>query len=144
MAEIDARVREVLGAKYDLGLFANPFLRMGSPEDDPVDAKADSRLHRAPAREIARETIVLLENRNQTLPLKKTGTIALVGPLADSGIDIIGTWSAQGVPELAVTLRAGIAKAIEGKARLISARGANITDDPHDRCAYQPPELGQA
>ena len=131
MAEIDARVREVLGAKYDLGLFANPFLRMGSPADDPPNAKADSRLHRAPAREIARETIVLMENRNQTLPLKKAGTIALVGPLADSGIDIIGTWSGQGIPELAVTLRAGIEKAIEGKAQLITARGANITDSLH-------------
>ena len=131
MAEIDARVREVLGAKYDLGLFANPFLRMGSPADDPADAKANSRLHRTPARDIARDTIVLLENRNQTLPLKKAGTIALVGPLADSGIDIIGTWSAQGIPELAVTLRAGIEEAIEGKARLIMARGANITDDPN-------------
>lgn len=130
MTELDDRVREVLGAKYDLGLFANPFIRMGSPADDPKDDKADSRLHRQPAREIARETIVLLENRNQTLPLKKSGTIALVGPLADSGIDIIGTWSAQGVPELAVTLRAGLEKALEGKARLLQARGANITDDP--------------
>ncbi len=130
MTEIDARVRDVLGAKYDLGLFANPFLRMGSPADDPADVKADSRLHRAPAREIARQTIVLLENRNQTLPLKKAGTIALVGPLADSGMDILGTWSAQGVPELAVTLRAGIEQAIEGKARLLMARGANIVDDP--------------
>lgn len=130
VAELDERVREVLGAKYDLGLFANPFLRMGKPEDDPVDDKAESRLHRPPSREIARETIVLLENRNQTLPLKKAGTIALVGPLADSGIDIIGTWSAQGVPELAVTLRAGIAAAIAGKAKLITARGANVADDP--------------
>lgn len=128
-AELDACVREVLGAKYDLGLFANPFLRMGKPADDPVDEKADSRLHRQPAREIARQTIVLLENRNQTLPLKKTGTIALVGPLADSGLDILGSWSAQGVAELAVTLQAGIETAIKGKARLLTARGANITDD---------------
>lgn len=127
---LDARVREVLGVKYDLGLFANPFLRMGSPADDPEDDKADSRLHRQPAREVGRQTIVLLENRNQTLPLKKSGTIALVGPLADAGMDILGSWSAQGVPELAVTLRAGIEKAIEGKARLLVARGANIADDP--------------
>jgi beta-glucosidase len=130
MDELDARVREVLGAKYDLGLFANPFIRMGSPADDAEDNKAESRLNRPPAREVARETIVLLENRNQTLPLKKTGKIALVGPMADSGIDILGTWSAQGVPELAVTLRAGIEKAVEGKARLLLARGANVTDDP--------------
>lgn len=129
MAELDACVREVLGAKYDLGLFANPFLRMGKPADDPVNEKADSRLHRQPAREIARQTIVLLENRNQTLPLKKTGTIALVGPLADSGLDILGSWSAQGVAEQAVTVRAGIEKAIEGKARLLTARGSNVLDD---------------
>ena len=37
MADLDACVREVLGAKFDMGLFANPFLRMGKPEDDPVD-----------------------------------------------------------------------------------------------------------
>ncbi len=129
MPELDARVREVLGVKWDLGLFADPFLRMGKPEDDPVDDKADNRLHRQPAREIARETIVLLENRNRTLPLKKAGTIALVGPLADSGLDILGSWSAQGVAKLAVTLRAGIEKAVEGKARLLTARGCNITDD---------------
>ncbi|CAH1660377.1 beta-D-glucoside glucohydrolase, periplasmic [Hyphomicrobiales bacterium] len=129
MAELDARVREVLGAKYDLGLFADPFLRMGKPEDDPADVRAENRLHREPAREIARETIVLLENRNQTLPLKKSGTIALVGPLADSGLDILGSWSAQGVAEQAVTIKAGIEKAIEGKAKLLTARGANVLDD---------------
>ena len=130
MAELDARVRAVLGVKYDLGLFADPFLRMGRPEDDPVDVKAESRLHRQPAREIARETIVLLENRNQTLPLKKSGTIALVGPLADSGLDMLGSWSAQGVGDQAVTLRAGLENAIKGKAQLRFARGSNITDDP--------------
>ena len=129
MSELDARVREVLGVKYDLGLFADPFLRMGSPADDPADEKAESRLHRQPAREIARETIVLLENRNQILPLKKAGTIALVGPLADSGLDILGSWSAQALATQAVTLRAGIEAAIEGKARLLTARGANILDD---------------
>jgi beta-glucosidase len=130
MAELDARVREVLGAKYDMGLFANPFLRMGKAEDDPADVRADDRLHREPAREIARDTIVLLENRNQTLPLKKQGTIALVGPLADSGLDILGSWSAQGVAEQAVTVKAGIEKAIGDKAKLIVARGSNVLDDP--------------
>lgn len=130
MAELDARVRAVLGVKYDLGLFADPFLRMGKPEDDPVNEKADSRLHRQPAREIARDTIVLLENRNQTLPLKKAGTVALVGPLADSGLDILGSWSAQGVATQAVTVRAGFETALAGKAQILHARGCNITDDP--------------
>ncbi|MCO5091016.1 beta-glucosidase BglX [Bosea sp. (in: a-proteobacteria)] len=129
MAELDARVREVLGAKYDMGLFADPFLRMGKPEDDPADVRSSDRLHREPAREIARDTIVLLENRNQTLPLKREGTIALVGPLADSGLDILGSWSAQAVAGQAVTIKAGIEKAIEGKAKLLTARGANVLDD---------------
>lgn len=129
MAELDACVREVLGAKYDMGLFANPFLRMGKQEDDPADVRSNDRLHREPAREIARESIVLLENRNQTLPLKKQGTIALVGPLADSGLDILGSWSAQGVAEQAVTVKAGIEKAIGDKAKLLIARGANVLDD---------------
>jgi len=129
MAELDARVREVLGIKYDLGLFRDPFLRMGVPADDPADVKAENRLHRLPAREIARETIVLLENRNGTLPLKKAGTIALVGPLADSGLDMLGSWAAQGDATLAVTLRAGIEKAVGDKAKLLVARGANVTDD---------------
>ena len=129
MAELDACVREVLGAKYDMGLFANPFLRMGKAEDDPVDVRSNDRLHREPAREIARDTIVLLENRNQTLPLKKQGTIALVGPLADSGLDILGSWSAQGVADQAVTVKAGIERAIGDKAKLVTARGANVLDD---------------
>jgi len=129
MAELDARVREVLGAKYDMGLFANPFLRMGKVEDDPTDVRSNDRLHREPAREVARDTIVLLENRNQTLPLKKQGTIALVGPLADSGLDILGSWSAQGVAEQAVTVKAGIEKAIGDKVKLIVARGSNVLDD---------------
>jgi beta-glucosidase len=129
MADLDACVREVLGAKFDMGLFANPFLRMGKPEDDPADVRSNDRLHREPAREVARETIVLLENRNQTLPLKKQGTIALIGPLADSGLDILGSWSAQGVAEQAVTVKAGIEKAIGDKAKLLIARGANVLDD---------------
>ncbi|RYF33686.1 MAG: beta-glucosidase BglX, partial [Comamonadaceae bacterium] len=127
--EIDNAVREVLGAKYDMGLFHDPFLRIGKAVDDPVELKADSRLHRAPARDMARRSMVLLENRHRTLPLKKAGTIALIGPLADSQVDILGAWSGQGVPELAVTLRQGMARAIGDKARLLVARGANITED---------------
>lgn len=127
--EIDNAVREVLGAKYDLGLFHDPFLRIGQAEGDPADLKADSRLHRIPARVVARKSLVLLENRDRTLPLSKKATIALVGPLADSQVDILGAWSAQGVPALAVTLRRGMARAIDGQARLLFARGSNVTDD---------------
>ncbi|RRV14974.1 beta-glucosidase BglX [Pseudomonas saudiphocaensis] len=126
---IDQAVREVLGAKYELGLFHEPFLRIGKASDDPREVNAESRLHRQAAREVARQSLVLLENRNATLPLKKTATIALVGPLADSHIDMLGSWSAAGVAKQTVTLRQGIQAALDEGGRLIHARGANITDD---------------
>ena len=129
MAVLDNAVREVLGAKYDMGLFHDAFRRIGRAEDDPADPKADSRLHREPARDVARRSLVLLENRNATLPLKKNATVALVGPLADAPIDMIGVWSAQALPAQAVTLRAGMARALEGQGRLLYARGANVTED---------------
>ncbi|WP_438826834.1 beta-glucosidase BglX [Pseudomonas lopnurensis] len=128
---IDAAVREVLGAKYDMGLFHDPFRRIGVAEDDPQDVNAESRLHRAAARAVARQSLVLLENRGETLPLEKRGTIALVGPLADSPVDMLGSWSAAGVARQAVTLRQGMREALGDAAVLLHARGANVTDDAH-------------
>jgi beta-glucosidase len=127
--EIDAAVREVLGAKYDMGLFHDPYLRIGAAEDDPVDLDAENRLHRPAAREVARKSMVLLENRDATLPLSKSARIALVGPLADAPIDMLGSWSAAGNFRNAVTLRAGLAAAMGTQGRLTYARGANITGD---------------
>jgi beta-glucosidase len=128
-ADIDNAVREVLGAKYDMGLFADPYRRIGVATEDPADTNADSRLHRAAARDVARKTLVLLKNEAHTLPLKKQGTIALVGPLADAPIDMMGSWSAAAVPEQSITLRAGLRNALGDKAKIVYAKGANISDD---------------
>ena len=128
-SDLDNAVREVLGAKYDMGLFADPYLRIGKAEDDPADVKADSRLHRAEAREVARKSLVLLKNQNETLPLKKQARIALVGPLAKAPIDIMGSWAAAGQPAQSVTVFDGMRNAIGQQGNLIYARGANITDD---------------
>jgi beta-glucosidase len=130
MREIDNAVREVLGTKYDLGLFHDPFLRIGKAQDDPPDAKAESRLHRPPARAVARKSMVLLENRNRTLPLKKGATIALVGPLADAHVDMLGIWSGQALAAQTITLRQGMEAAVPDKAKLLYARGANVTEIP--------------
>jgi len=127
---VDQAVREVLGAKYDLGLFHDPYRRIGKASDDPPEVNAESRLHRQAARDVARQSLVLLENRNDVLPLDKAATIALVGPLADSHIDMLGSWSGAGVAKQAVTLRQGLQAALGERESLIYARGANITDDP--------------
>ncbi|MDF9905592.1 UNVERIFIED_ORG: beta-glucosidase [Pseudomonas reinekei] len=129
-SDIDNAVRAVLDAKYDMGLFKDPYLRIGKAEDDPVDTYADSRLHRAEARDVARRSQVLLKNRNEILPLKKTAKIALVGPLAKAPIDMMGSWAAAGRPAQSVTLFDGMTNALGDKSTLIYARGANITSDP--------------
>ncbi|MHA6141187.1 beta-glucosidase BglX [Pseudomonas mohnii] len=128
-SDIDNAVRAVLDAKYDMGLFKDPYLRIGKAEDDPADTYADSRLHRAEARDVARRSQVLLKNRNETLPLKKTAKIALVGPLVKAPIDMMGSWAAAGKPAQSVTLFDGMNAAVADKATLIYARGANITND---------------
>ncbi|WP_415767665.1 beta-glucosidase BglX [Pseudomonas sp. ZB1P45] len=128
-SNIDNAVREVLGAKYDMGLFEDPYRRIGVAGEDPADNNAENRLHRAQAREVARKTLVLLKNENGLLPLKKEGVIALIGPLAKSTVDIMGSWSASGVPSQSVTIYDGLKNAMD-KGSLIYARGANLTEDP--------------
>jgi len=129
MAEIDDAARHVLNVKYDMGLFNDPYSHLGPKESDPQDTNAESRLHRAEARDVARKSIVLLKNRLETLPLKRSGTIALIGPLADSQRDIMGSWSAAGVAKQSVTLLQGMKNATAGKATLLYAKGANISDN---------------
>ncbi|HEY0286582.1 MAG TPA: beta-glucosidase BglX [Pseudomonas sp.] len=129
--EVDQAVREVLGAKWEMGLFASPFLRIGSADNDPADRNAESRLHREAARDVARKSIVLLKNDNQTLPLKKQGTIAVIGPLAKSSMDMMGSWSAAGLARQTVSAYDGLENAVGDKAKLVFALGANVTDNQH-------------
>ncbi len=78
---------------------------------------------------MARESLVLLKNRLDTLPLKKSGTIAVVGALADSKRDMMGSWSAAGVADQSVTVLTGIKEALGDNGKVIYAKGANVTDD---------------
>lgn len=134
-ATLDDAVRHVLNVKYDMGLFRDPYVHFGPAGSDPADTNAESRLHRAEARQVARESLVLLKNRLNTLLLPKQGTLAVVGPLADSKRDIMGSWSAAGRADQSVTLLEGIRNAVGDKAKVLYARGANITDH-QDLIAY--------
>ncbi|MBS0000711.1 MAG: beta-glucosidase BglX [Cyclobacteriaceae bacterium] len=126
--DIDTACRRVLEAKYMMGLFADPFkyLDSGRLQTDVVNAR-----HLQAAREIAAHSIVLLKNENQTLPLEKSGTIALVGPLADNKDDLLGTWVLVPDRNRTVSIREGIADVAGGNVEILYARGANITDDPY-------------
>ena len=124
MAEIDQACRRVLEAKYKLGLFADPY-RYCDKSRRATDIYTTE--HRQAARNLAAETFVLLKNDN-VLPLKKQGTIALIGPLADTKSNIPGSWSPTATCEYP-TLREGMQRALQGKATLLYAQGSNICSD---------------
>jgi len=130
VAEVDNAARHVLNVKYDMGLFRDAYSHLGPAGSDPQDTNAEDRLHRVQAREVAAQSLVLLKNWQQILPLKKQGTIALIGPLADSQRDIMGSWSAAGVAKQSVSLLQGMREAVANNATLLYARGSNITDNP--------------
>ncbi|MBK4714170.1 MULTISPECIES: beta-glucosidase BglX [Tenebrionibacter/Tenebrionicola group] len=128
LAELDDAARHVLNVKYDMGLFNDPYRHLGPKESDPQDTNAESRLHREAARKVARESLVLLKNRQQTLPLKKSGTLAVVGPLADSQRDMMGSWSGAGTISQTVTVLQGIRNVAGDKVNILYAKGANVTN----------------
>lgn len=124
--EIDLACRRVLEAKYKLGLFDNPYKSM----DADKEAKEElSAANRAVAREITKHSFVLLKNDNQTLPLKKGGSIALVGPLADNHRDMLGTWVIAGEWQKSVSVMEGIKNVADNNVTINYAKGANITED---------------
>ncbi|MEO9070370.1 MAG: beta-glucosidase BglX [Ginsengibacter sp.] len=124
--EIDDACRRILEAKYKLGLFDDPY-RYCNDEREKTELMSDANLKAA--REIAERCFVLLKNNNQVLPLKKSGTIALIGPLADNKRNMLGTWSVSGDPEKSVTIMQGIKNAAGNDVNILYAKGANISDD---------------
>ncbi|QHS62625.1 beta-glucosidase BglX [Chitinophaga agri] len=104
---IDSAVYHILAAKYDLGLFKDPFKYC---DNERAAKEIMSAENLAAAQKIAERSIVLLKNENQLLPLKKEAKIALIGPLANSQRDMIGNWSAAGDYTRAVTLLEALKK----------------------------------
>ncbi|WP_370531450.1 beta-glucosidase BglX [Gilliamella apicola] len=127
-ARINQACRHVLELKYDMGLFSDPHRNL-DPKLDIETMFADNRLHRQEAREVARRSIVLLKNNNNVLPISKNAKIAVVGPLADSKRDILGSWSAAGRTSLAVTPLEGIKHAANNAQSVDYAFGANLSND---------------
>lgn len=126
MAEINNACRKVLEAKYKLGLFSDPY-RYVNDTRPGKEIFTDS--NRNFSREIAKRSFVLLKNQNEVLPLKKSGKIALVGPLADNQRNMLGTWVVAGEWQKSVSVMQGIKNATADSLQIFYAKGANITDD---------------
>ncbi len=126
MAQIDQAVRRVLEAKYKLGLFEDPYRYCDAKREKKELYTAE---HRQTARDIAAQTFVLLKNDKNVLPLKKQGSIALIGPLADTRNNLPGCWSTGDKPEKYSTIKEAMQRYLGDKATVVYAQGSNIYDD---------------
>lgn len=120
---LDEAVRRILRVKFALGLFEHPYTQT-TPAYEPTPEK------RAQARKVADETIVLLKNdpvegEGALLPLAKSAKkVALIGPLADSAKDMLGSWAGLGDPKMAISLRQALEERLGD--RLLYARGCGV------------------
>ncbi|HET6668626.1 MAG TPA: glycoside hydrolase family 3 N-terminal domain-containing protein [Pyrinomonadaceae bacterium] len=125
MTNIDEAVRRVLRIKFRLGLFEKPYADEARERVSILTPE-----HLAAARESAARSLVLLKNEGNVLPLSKTlKAIAVVGPLADSQKDVIGSWTGDGKAEDAVTLLAGLKSKVSPQTTVNYAKGCEINDD---------------
>ncbi|PIB33405.1 beta-glucosidase [Gaetbulibacter sp. 5U11] len=124
--DIDTAVKRILTAKYQLGLFDDPYKYC-----DVNRAKTEifTQENRDFARTVGAESMVLLKNENQTLPLKKSSTIALIGPLANTSVNMAGTWSVATDQEKSKTVLDGLKSVVADKANILYAKGSNVDYD---------------
>ncbi|MFI5014330.1 MAG: beta-glucosidase BglX [Hyphomicrobiales bacterium] len=111
IAAVDAAVSRVLALKVELGLFRDPYRRVGGarPLGAPRARKAPGAKKRRLAREAACRSIVLLKNQDGLLPLRDdVGPVAVIGPLGDAKEEMLGPWSAAGVPAEVVSVIEGL------------------------------------
>jgi beta-glucosidase len=124
--DIDNACRLILEAKYKLGLFDNPYKYC---DENRAKTEIFTDANRAEARKIAADCFVLLKNKNNTLPLKKSGTIAVIGPLADNKENMPGTWSVAANFQKATSLLTGLKAVAGNNAKIVYAKGSNLDAD---------------
>lgn len=123
--DINRAVRYVLEAKYRLGLFEDPYRYC---DEQRAKKEISKKEHLVFAREAAAKSFVLLKN-DQILPLKKTGTVAVIGPLANTGANMPGTWSVSADHANTQSLVEGMREALGSKVKITTHLGSNLTDD---------------
>ena len=126
LAQIDAACRRILEAKFKLGLFADPYKYC---DENRAKSEVFSDANRKEARSIAAQSFVLLKNNNNLLPIKKAGTIALIGPLANNRENMAGTWSVAAKHDQSISLLAGLEQAVGNAAKILYAKGSNLDAD---------------
>lgn len=130
IAQINQACRLILEAKYKLGLFNDPF-RYCSEERANTEILTPANIKFA--REAATKSFVLLKNDNQTLPLKRAGTIAVIGPLANTRSNMPGTWSVNADLAKVPTLLEGLSEVASKDVKIVHALGSNLIADANQQ-----------
>ena len=121
---INKAVSRILALKFHMGLFDHPFVDEREPEQ--VVASTE---HLELVREVARQSIILLKNKNELLPLnKKMKTIAVIGPNADNIYNMLGDYTAPQSESSVVTVLDGIRQKVSNDTHIIYAKGCAVRD----------------
>lgn len=122
---IDRSVRRVLRLKYKLGIFEHPYVDKEYFQKNMPTQDERNEI----ARQLGRESIVLLKNERHILPLKKDiHSIALIGPLANDQKDLLGPWSPDGISNNVVTVLQGIKNKVSRDTKINYIKGCSISD----------------
>ncbi|HEY0433499.1 MAG TPA: glycoside hydrolase family 3 C-terminal domain-containing protein, partial [Chitinophagaceae bacterium] len=124
--QIDDACRVILEAKYKLGLFQDPYRYC---DEKRAASEIYTGENRKTARQIASDCFVLMKNQNSILPLKRSGTIALIGPLADAKENMPGTWSVAADFSKAISLLQGLKETAGGNTKILYAKGSFLDND---------------
>ncbi|MBH2004369.1 MAG: beta-glucosidase BglX [Sphingobacteriia bacterium] len=126
LERINEACRKILEAKYKLGLFEDPYRYLN---ENRAKTEVFTDANRKEARSTAAQSFVLLKNQNKVLPLKKNGTLALIGPLADNRENMGGTWSVAANLGKATSLLTGLKEVVGDQVKIMYARGSNLDAD---------------
>ncbi|QEC40612.1 glycoside hydrolase family 3 C-terminal domain-containing protein [Pseudobacter ginsenosidimutans] len=123
--QLDVSLERLFTIRYRLGQFDPPSMVPYTQIDESV---LESETHKAHSLKMAQQSIVLLKNQNNTLPLKRSiKKIALIGPNADNPIAVLGNYN--GMPSEIITVLKGLQRKLGNDVEIIYEKAVNFTDD---------------
>ena len=124
--QVDDAVRTILETKIRLGLFEHPYV-----DESRIPLVLNDPEHQKRARDAVQRSVVLLRNENAALPLdrRQIKSIAVIGPLADAELDLLGMWGALVKPGPTVSILQGIKDKLGAAVQVEFAHGPNLRRD---------------